>query len=83
MQRLSGLSGAWPSLASPARIPRSCENPRLEALKVKCLRPRQLDAEAGLTLISEYIVLGRESGFALDRKALVIANNRGALLAPQ
>jgi hypothetical protein len=31
----------------------------------------------------EYIVLGREGGFALDRKALVIANSRGALLAPR
>jgi len=31
----------------------------------------------------EYIVLGREGGFALDRKALVIANSLGALLAPQ
>ncbi len=33
--------------------------------------------------MSEHIVLGRESGFALDRKALVIADNRGALLAPE
>ncbi len=82
-QRLAGLGGARPSLANPAWTPRTCENPRPEALEVRCLLPRQLDAEAGLSLMREYIVLGRESGFALDRKALVIANNRGALLAPQ
>ena len=69
--------------AGPAWTPRSCENPRLEALEVRCLRPRQLDAEAGLTFMREYIVLGREGGFALDRKALVIANeSRSAPCAP-